>query len=223
MEEHWTISDTNEHWTGWAAALHDAGPAPLAEHYLAARQARAAEWALDLGCGTGRSFELLGRAGYRIAGLDPIPAALQASRRRTGAAHLIQGVADALPLRDASVSLALAIGLLFHLSPRELPATLAEIARVLQPGGTAILHFLEDGDSRREWHAGLDPSTISANSRQALILSFWPRPRLEALLAGAGLLLAELNLHITDQSDGQRREWVAICKGANVQRRGPFG
>jgi SAM-dependent methyltransferase len=213
MDEHWTISDTSEHWTGWAAALHDAGPAPLAEHYLSARQAQEDEWALDLGCGTGRSFGLLERAGYRIAGLDPIPAALQASRRRTGAARLIQSVADALPLRDSSVGLALAIGLLFHHSPGELPAALAEIARVLQPGGAAILHFLEDGDSRREWHAAVDPATISANSRQALILSFWPRPRLEALLAGAGLLVTEINLHITDQSDGQRREWVAICRG----------
>jgi SAM-dependent methyltransferase len=212
MDEYWTISDTSEHWTGWAAALQDAGPAPLAEHYLAARQAQEDAWALDLGCGTGRSFGLLARAGYHIAGLDPIPAALQASRRRTGAARLIQGVSSALPLRDSSVSLALAIGLLFHLSPRELPATLAEIARVLQPGGAAILHLLEDGDSRREWHAGVDPSTISANSQQALILSFWPRPRLEALLAGAGLLIAEINLHITDQSDGQRREWVAVCR-----------
>ena len=213
MQEHWTISETSEHWTGWAAALQDAGPAPLAEHYLAARQAQEDEWALDLGCGTGRSFELLGRAGYRIAGLDPIPAALQASRRRpSGQAGLIQGEASALPLRDASVELVLAIGLLFHLGPRELPAALAEIARVLQPGGAAILHFLEDGDTRREWHAGVDPSTISANSRQALILSFWPRPRLEALLARAGLLIAEINLHITDQSDGQRREWVAVCR-----------
>lgn len=215
MRGHWILSQTREHWAGWAAAMGDAGPAPLAERYLAARRAEGDAWALDLGCGTGRSFELLARAGYRIAGLDPVAAALQASRQRIdGAARLIQGRASALPVGDASVSLALAIGLLFHLSPGELPAALAEIRRALRPDGAAILHFLEDGDARRGWHPAVAPAAIGADSQNALILSFWAGADLRALLAGAGLAVAELNLHATQQPDGRRREWVAVCHPA---------
>lgn len=145
-----------------------AAPSPLAGRVLAGRRVSAGTWALDAGCGTGRAFAALGQTGCRVIGLDPVMEGLRASRARAGSegveASLVRGIASALPLCGGSIRLALSVGVLFHLGPRELPAALAEIHRVLAPSGEAILHFLDLGD----WAAQprrRDPARPGPNAR----------------------------------------------------------
>lgn len=89
---------------------------------------------LDLGCGRGGVMERLHpRAGF-VAGLDPDAASLR--EHRAPALALTCGLAEALPYADGSFDLVCCSWVLEHLPD---PArALAEIARVLAPGG----HFI---------------------------------------------------------------------------------
>ncbi|HEX2254615.1 MAG TPA: class I SAM-dependent methyltransferase [Thermoanaerobaculia bacterium] len=86
---------------------------------------------LDAGCGTGILLERLGPRGL---GVDLSLGMLLAARRRGGA--VAEGDALALPFADGSFDLVFARALLHHL-PRP-AAGVAEIARVLRPGGQAV-------------------------------------------------------------------------------------
>jgi ubiquinone/menaquinone biosynthesis C-methylase UbiE len=93
---------------------------------------------LDVGCGTGRNLPLFDR-GARVIGLDPTRDSLLAARRRAPDVPLVQGDAQALPFRAGAFDTVVS-GLVFCSVPD--PARgLAEVKRVLRPGGT--LRMLE--------------------------------------------------------------------------------
>src|SRR5215468_4331654 len=93
---------------------------------------------LDVGCGTGRNLPLVAAPAQAI-GLDPAREALRAARRRAPGVPLVQGDAQGLPFRDGAFDTVIS-GLVFCSVPD--PARgLAEIKRVLKPGGT--LRMLE--------------------------------------------------------------------------------
>ena len=110
------------------------------ERVLHAIGVRAGETVLEIGPGTGfYSIEAARRVGARgrLICLDVQPEMLQHTRRRLRAASLeagfVQADACALPLRSASVDHVLLITVLGEVPDR--PAALAEIGRVLHPGG----------------------------------------------------------------------------------------
>lgn len=94
---------------------------------------------LDVGCGEGRVARLLAARGHTVVGIDGSPnLARQALSRGLGV-----GVADgaALPVRDESVDLVVSCMVLMDVP--DLAGHVAELSRVLRPGGTlvcAILH-----------------------------------------------------------------------------------
>ena len=93
---------------------------------------------LDVGCGTGRNLPLFD-TGVGVIGLDPSRDSLLAARRRAPAVPLVQGDAQALPFRTGAFDTVVS-GLVFCSVPD--PARgLAEVKRVLRPGGT--LRMLE--------------------------------------------------------------------------------
>ncbi len=100
------------------------------------------ETALEIGVGTGGLLvELAGRATH-VIGVDHSPAMLEEARRRlaadgVGGIELRLGEMTHLPLPDASVACVVANMVLHHAAD---PAcVLAEIRRVLVPGGTLVL------------------------------------------------------------------------------------
>ena len=84
---------------------------------------------LDLGCGTGHSYDEL--APRETVGVDVEPASLVGQDRETHAADM-----RALPFADASFSSVVSIQSIEHLPDPE--RVLSEVVRVLEPGGRAI-------------------------------------------------------------------------------------
>ena len=94
---------------------------------------------LDVGCGTGK---LLRRANIywpeaQLIGVDPANGMIEMAKRLTPNATFSTGMAEALPLEDASVDLALSTSSFHHWQDQA--AGIREIARVLRPGGFFIL------------------------------------------------------------------------------------
>ena len=92
---------------------------------------------IDVGCGNGAFTELLAErcAPAEIQGVDPSEAQLAFARARhsVGIAHFGQGDAMALPFADNSFdAAAMALVIFFVPGP---PAAVAEMARVVRPGG----------------------------------------------------------------------------------------
>lgn len=85
---------------------------------------------LDLGCGVGHSFERL--APRETVGLDADPGALAAQERETVVADM-----RALPFGKGSFASVVAVQSIEHVPDPE--RVVAEIARVLEPAGAAVL------------------------------------------------------------------------------------
>lgn len=112
---------------------------------------------LDLGCGTGRNLPLFGRE-VRAVGLDPCHESLLAARRRAPGVPLVRARAEALPFRD-NVFDTVVSGLVFC-SVGDVPCGLAEVRRVLKPGG--LLRMLEHVRSGSRLAAWLQDATQPA-------------------------------------------------------------
>lgn len=86
---------------------------------------------LDLAAGTGKLTRLLMPTAAALIAVEPVPA----MRRHLGAlagVEVLDGTAEAIPLADASVD-AVVVGTAFHWFAGD--EALAQIARVLKPGG----------------------------------------------------------------------------------------
>ena len=100
--------------------------------------------ALDLGCGNARHAEVLTERAERVVGIDVSRAVLETARERARDAHfdtaLWQADATALPLASRAIDLAVYIATIHHLPTREQRIeSLDELARVLSPGGRALV------------------------------------------------------------------------------------
>ncbi len=98
--------------------------------------------ALDVGCGRGRSTLALYRVlGRLVVGVDMDVGALReaSAGRSAGRAELVRAEASRLPFRDSSFSLALLFLTLHELGADAVKEALAEVRRVLRPGGILTL------------------------------------------------------------------------------------
>jgi ubiquinone/menaquinone biosynthesis C-methylase UbiE/DNA-binding transcriptional ArsR family regulator len=94
----------------------------------------------DLGCGTGQVSAALAPFVARVVAVDASAAMLQAARRRLagfGNVDLRRGELEALPVDDGRLDAATLMLVLHHVPEPE--RALAEVARVLRPGGRAVL------------------------------------------------------------------------------------
>jgi len=109
-------------------------------------QIKAGDRVLDVGCGSGRlTMAAQGWAGTggQAVGLDPSPEMIQIARQNAARAGLKAkfelGVVESLPFPDASFDVVLNRLMLHHLPGDLKQRGLAEMRRVLKPGGSCLV------------------------------------------------------------------------------------
>ncbi len=138
---------------------------------------------LDVGCGPGHLATRLARDhGLEVTGLDLDPAMVEraraASEQRADETRqvpeFVVGDAADLPFEDRSFDAIVTTLSMHHWS--DVPAGVAEIARVLRPGGRGLLWDLRPG--RLPFHGGLaDPlSAVRASPARIVRADPWPWP-----------------------------------------------
>jgi len=121
--------------------------------------------AVDVGCGTGDFTErLANEAGADLVALDSSSRMTALTRAR--GLEAVTGDIEALPFDDGAFGCVLANRVLYHLP--HLDAGLAEIVRVLQPGGVLVAATYSEDHLRELWdvvgRAPHPPSQFSAEN-----------------------------------------------------------
>ena len=189
--------------TDGADAEYEEQILPLIRTHLAGAQR-----VLDLGTGEGQVARQTKRDGAAlVVGVDPTRAQLKVAGERGGGVHYARAGALALPCPDASVD-AVVVCLVFeHIADHE-PA-IAEIARVLQPGGRFLFllnhpllqapnsgwvvdHILEE----EYWRIGpyLEVDVTNEELAPGVVLPFVHRPLHQYVnaMAECGLLIERM-------------------------------
>jgi SAM-dependent methyltransferase len=131
--------------TGYAAwaATYDSKPnfilaveEPVVENLLARIPPGSA---LDAACGTGRHTVTLVKHGHTVIGVDQSPEMLTLAAAKVPRAQFRVGDVTALPVPDGSVDLVLCALVLSHLCLPDVAEAIAELRRVLRPGGRLIV------------------------------------------------------------------------------------
>jgi SAM-dependent methyltransferase len=130
---------------------------------------------LDLGSAAGAVTHFLSTFGCEAVGVDAEPRAIETATKLFPGLRFERADVGSLPFPDASFDKAVAADLVEHLDDTVLSAMLAEVSRVLVPGGTLSIYTpnrlhpierLKERDlllARNETHIGLrDASTLAA-------------------------------------------------------------
>lgn len=172
---------------GAAGPMRRAALKPIAAH-MHGRDQRTTRL-IDVACGTGRFLRdvRLAYPAMRLTGLDLSQSYLDEAHRHLEGlrpAELIAANAEAMPLADASQDIVTAI-FLFHELPGEVRGrVVAEIARVLKPGGLFVMvDSLQMGD-RPGWDGLLEAFPVRFHEPY---YAHYVTDDLDALFARAGL------------------------------------
>lgn len=126
---------------------------------------------LDAGCGYGGTSIAFSLAGSRVIGVDLDPERLEGATIRACQDHhivsllLVQSALERLPFGGALFDVVVCADLLEHVQSQK--QAIAEISRVLKPGGVAFVSFpnyLSLGNLRRDPHYGLSGVSILPRS-----------------------------------------------------------
>ncbi len=108
----------------------------------------------DLGCGTGNASEVLAPCVRRVIAVDQSPQMIAAAQKRVAGhenVEFLQGELESLPIKSASVDAAVCVLVLHHVP--DPAAAVRELARILRPGGTALIVDMIEHDRAAYRHS----------------------------------------------------------------------
>lgn len=183
---------------------------------------------VEVGCGVGNNLWFAAREGFSVAGIDGSATAIAHARARftreglTG--ELVVGNFAELPWADGSFDLAIDRCSLTCATPVLQRRAIAEVQRVLKPGG----HFFFNGYSDR--HTSAQAGVRLADGRVGQIaggslvgagsLTFWSRADIDALFGEGWAIVTCEHLELADAIDehgGSRHtEWRVVARKSST-------
>lgn len=118
--------------------------------------ARSPRNALDVGCGEGRFCRALRAHDIETTGIDPTPALIEAARKADPDGAYLEADGEQLPFADGAFDLVVSYLALIDIP--DFARAIAEMARVLKPGGTVLVANLTSFNSagaERGWIRGV--------------------------------------------------------------------
>jgi SAM-dependent methyltransferase len=176
---------------------------------------------LEVGCGEGRVTRDLAARGHAVTALDASRTLLAAAAELDPHGEYVLGAAEALPFADASFSLVVAYNVLMDVA--DMPAAVAEAARVLVPGGAfcaCVTHpFAEAGTWAGDTFA-VDGGYLGARpfhmtvERGGLTMTFdgtmYALEEYTRALEAAGLAIEAIREPAPAREDGDWARWHRI-------------
>jgi SAM-dependent methyltransferase len=172
---------------------------------------------LEIGCGPGPNIWFLAREGYAAAGIDGSATAIRQAEERLRAeglppADLKVGNFATLPWSDASFDAVVDVAALYANPMQAIRATVAEIMRVLKPGGLFFGKMFAEGCTGSGSGVMLEPGTVSRPTSGVCagneVAHFFSRAELHDLFADFG----ELGIDAIHRTDGNGamdiHEWL---------------
>lgn len=148
---------------------------------------------LEVGCGTGLLLRRIERFARSARGVDLSPGMLAHARER--GLDVLEGSATELPFPDASFDVACSFKVLAHVQQIEI--ALAEMARVIRPGGHALAELYNPlsfrGLAKRLGPAG---KISDRNDERAVFTRFDPPWRVAAMAPPGTRLVASRGIRI---------------------------
>jgi ubiquinone/menaquinone biosynthesis C-methylase UbiE len=90
---------------------------------------------LDLCCGSGQATEVLVKYSQNVTGLDASPLSLKRAQKNVPQAEYVEAFAENMPFEDNLFDLVHTSAAMHEMQPNQLRQILAEVYRVLKPGG----------------------------------------------------------------------------------------
>jgi len=119
---------------------------------------------LDLGCGTGRHTVYLASQGFDVWACDISPRGLAHTRQWLTAegltAHLQRSDMTALPYRDGAFDGLVSAFVIYHDLLSDVERAVADIRRILRPGGLALLTLISTRDYSYRQGREVEPDTF---------------------------------------------------------------
>jgi len=156
---------------------------------------------LDVGCGPG--WVLPAFPGPKI-GLDAADAFVRRIPTYDPSAVPLRADLARLPFRRQQIGAAWADRSIVHLPRTAVPLALWELHRALRPGAPVALRLFEGADEFAE---------VGDERFPGRRFSLWPRPLLEAVLLGAGLVDVSIR---EDRNDDETEFFVEARRGATL-------
>ena len=146
---------------------------------------------LDLGCAGGFMAEALAQRGACVTGIDPAAEAINAARAHARKGDLRigydVGVGEALPYDDASFDAVVCVDVLEHVA--DLNKVLAEVARILRPGGLFLFDTINRNPLARLATITIAEDVLRLLPRGTHDPAMFIKPaELRAAMQGAGLV-----------------------------------
>jgi 2-polyprenyl-6-hydroxyphenyl methylase/3-demethylubiquinone-9 3-methyltransferase len=146
---------------------------------------------LDLGCAGGFMAEAMATRGARVTGIDPAADAIAAARRHADSTGLAirydVGMGEALPYDASAFDAVVCVDVLEHVA--DLHKVLAEVARVLRPGGLFLFDTINRNPLARLATITMAEDVLRLLPRGTHDPAMFIKPReLRAGLQGAGLV-----------------------------------
>lgn len=164
-------------------------------------QARDVRRVLDLGCGVGRHALFLAQHGFAVEALDGSPTGLavlgDSAKARGLRLGLHEGSADTLPFDGSSFDFVLSWNVIYHGTMADVGRRLAEVWRVLKPGGLFQGTLLTTRNANYGIGRQISPGTfvIDGMEEKGHPHFYCDAPGLLALFAGFELLALSQHQH----------------------------